>query len=85
MQLYKQKKTKTSQDLPLDKKSILQAIKCIYYKVYYWPRIDEAIINDILLQGHGLIVDNEIEEVRLLWFTGMFLISCLKFHSNQQI
>ena len=65
--------------------SLLQAIKCIYYKVYYWSRIDEAIINDILMQGHGLIVDNEIEEVRLLWFTGMFLISCLHFHSNQQI
>ena len=42
-------------------------------------------MNDILLQDHGLIVDNEIEEVHPLWLTGMFLILCLHFHSNQQI
>ena len=42
-------------------------------------------MNDILLQDHGLIVDNEIEEVHQLWLTGMFLILCLHFHSNQQI
>ena len=53
---------------------MLQAIKRIHYQVYYWSRVDEAIINDILLEDHGLIVDNENEEVRPLWFTGMFLI-----------
>ena len=85
MRLYKQKKTKTSQSLPADEKSMLQAIKSTRYKVYYSSRVDEAIINDILLQDRGLIVDNEIEEVHPLWFTGMLLVSCLHFHSNQQI
>ena len=78
-------KTKTSQSLPPDEKSVFQAIKRIYYEVYYWSRVDEAIINDILLQDHGLIVDNENEEVRPLWFTGMFLVACLHLHSKQQI
>ena len=30
-------------------------------------------------------VDDENEEVRSLWFTGMLSISCFHFHSNQQI
>ena len=33
--LYKQIKTKTSQSLPADEKSMLQAIKCILYYLYY--------------------------------------------------
>ena len=51
VQLYRQMKTKPSQSLPPDEKlyaiKMLQAIKCILYEVYYWPRVDEAIINDI--------------------------------------
>ena len=66
-------KTKTSQSFPPEK-SILQAINRIHYEVYFY-----------LLQDNVQIVDNENEEVRPLWFTGMFLISCLHFHSNQQI
>ena len=31
------------------------------------------------------IVDDENEEVRSLWFTGMLSIPCFHFHSNQQI
>ena len=58
---------------------MLQAVKCIHYEVYYWPRVDEAILSDILLQDNVRIVVNENEEVRPLWFTGMFLISCLHF------
>ena len=58
--------------------SLLQAIKSIYYKVYYWSRIDKAIINDNLSQDYALIVNNGIEEVRRLWFTEMLLISYLK-------
>ena len=58
--------------------SLLQAIKSIYYKVYYWSRIDKAIINDNLSQDYALIVNNGIEEVRQLWFTEMLLISYLK-------
>ena len=61
---------------------MLQGIKCIHYEVYYLSRVDESIINDVLLQNHGLIFDDENEEVRPLWFTGMFLISCLRFQSN---
>ena len=75
---------KTSQSLPPDKKPMLQAIKSIHYEVYYCSTVDEAIVSDILLQDVW-IVDNENEKVRPLWFTGMFLISCFRFHSNQQI
>ena len=56
--LYKQIKTKTSQSLPADEKSMLQAIKCILYYLYYWSRVYEAIINDILLQDDVWIVNN---------------------------
>ena len=73
---------KTSQSLPTDEKSMLEAIKSIYYEVCYSLTIDEAIVSDILLQDN---VDNNNEEVRPLWFTGIFLISCFHFHSNQQI
>ena len=78
-------KTKTSQSLPPDEKPMLQAIKRIHYEIYYWWRVDEAIINNVLLQYNVWIVGNRNEEVRSLWFTGMFLISCFHFHSNQQI
>ena len=64
---------------------MLQTIKLIHYEVYYWSRVAEAIISDILFQDNVWIVNNENEEVRPLWFTGMFLISSLYFHSNQQI
>ena len=64
---------------------MLHAIKRIHHEVYYWSRLDEGIINGLLLQDHGLIVGNQNEEVRPLWFTHMLLISCLHFHSNQQI
>ena len=36
---YKQIKTKTSQSLPPDEKSMLQAIKCNLYYLYYWSRV----------------------------------------------
>ena len=75
---------KTSQSLPPDEKPMLQAIKSIHYEVYYCSTVDEAIVSDILLQDVW-IVYNENEKVRPLWFTGMFLISCFRFHSNQQI
>ena len=78
-------KIKTSQFSPLDENSMLQAIKRIRYEVYYWPRVDEAIISDIVLQDNVWIIDTENEEVHPLCFIGMFLISCLHFHSNQQI
>ena len=48
-------------------------------------KADEAIINDILLQDHGLIVDNENEEVCSLWFTGIVFNFKLHFRSSQQI
>ena len=76
---------KTSQSLPPDEKSMLQAIKSIHYEVYYCSTVDEDIVSDIFLQDNVYIVDNKNEEVRPLWFTGMFLISCFHFHSNQQI
>ena len=76
---------KTSQSLQPDKKLMLQAIKSIQYEVYYFSTADEAIVSDILLQDNVWIVDNENEEVRPLWFTGIFLISCFHFHNNQQI
>ena len=82
LRLNKQMKTKTFQSLPPDKRSMLQAIKRIHYKVYYWAKVDEAIISDILLQVNVWIVDNENEEVSPIWFTGIFLISYLHFHSN---
>ena len=69
-------KTKTSQFSPLDENSMLQTIKRIRY---------EAIISDILLQDNVWIINTENEEVHPLCFIDMFLISCLHFHSNQQI
>ena len=85
VRLYKQMDIKTSQSLPPDKKLMLQAIKSIHYEVYYCSTVDEAIVNDILLQDNVWIVGNKNEEVNPLWFTVMFLISCFHFHSNQQI
>ena len=61
--LCKQTRTKTSQSLPPHKKSMVQATKLIFCEVYYWLRVDETIINGIFLQDHGLIVDNQNEEV----------------------
>ena len=60
-------------------------IKSIHYEVYYYSTADEAIVSDIFLQDNVWIVENKSEEVCPLWFTGMFLISCFHFHSNQQI
>ena len=82
--VYKQMSIKT-QSLPRDKKSMLQAIKSIHYEVYYCSTVDEAIVSDILLQDNVWIFGNKNEEVRPLWFTVMFLISCFHFHSNKQI
>ena len=45
-------RTKTFQFIPPDEKSMLQEIKLIRYEVYYWSRVDEAIISDILLQDN---------------------------------
>ena len=56
--LYKQINTKTSQSLPPDEKSMLQAIKCILCYLYYWSKVYKAIINDILLQDNLWIVNN---------------------------
>ena len=58
---------------------MLQTSKRILYEVYYWSRVDEAIVSDNLLRDNGWIIDNENDEFRPLWFTGMFLISCLHF------
>ena len=55
VRLYKQIKTKTSQSLRPDEKSMLQAIKCILYQVYYWSRVYEAIISDILLEDVWIV------------------------------
>ena len=35
VRLYKQMKTKTSQSLTLEEKSMLEAIKCIHYQVFF--------------------------------------------------
>ena len=64
---------------------MLQVIKSIHYEVYSLFNSREAIVSDILLQDNVWIVDNKNEEVRPLWFTSMFLVSCFYFHSNQQI
>ena len=44
VRLHKQIKTKTSQSLPPDETLMLQTFKRILYEVYYWSRVDEAII-----------------------------------------
>ena len=67
VRLYKQIKTKTSQSLPPEEKSMLRTIKCVYYQVFYSSRVYEIIINDIFLQDDGWIVDKENKEVRPLW------------------
>ena len=85
VRLYKQMNVKTFHSLSPDEKSMLQAIKSIHHDVYYCSTEDETIVSGILLQDNVWIVDNKNEEVRPLWFTGMFLISCFHFQSNQQI
>ena len=87
VRLYRQMNIKTSQSLPPDEKSMLQAIKSIHhYEIYYCLTVDEAIVRDISLQDNVWIVDKKNEEFRPLWFTCMFfLISCFHFYSNQQI
>ena len=55
--------TKSFQFVPPDEKSMLQAIKLIHFEVYYWSRVDEAIINDFLLQDIVWIVNIENEDV----------------------
>ena len=85
VRLYKQMNIKTSQSLPSDEKSMLQTIKSIHYEVYYCSTVDETIVSGILLQDNVWIILNKNEEVRPLWFTGIFLISCFHFLSNQQI
>ena len=63
VRLYKQMYMKTSQTLPPDEKSVLQAIKSNRYEVYYCSTVNEAIVSDILLQDNVWIVDNKNEEV----------------------
>ena len=82
LRLYKQMKLKTSQSLPTNERSMLQAIKRVHYQVYYWPRVNETIISDILLQDNGWIGNNDNEEVLPLRFTDTFLISFLHFQSK---
>ena len=85
IRLYKQINIKTSQSLPSDEKLMLQAIKSIHYEVYYCSTVDEAIVSVLFFQDNVWIVENKNEQVCPLWFSGMFLISCFHFHSNQQI
>lgn len=73
MRLNKQMKTKTSQFLPPQKKSMLQVSKCIHYEVNDSSRADEAIISVLLLQGNGWTVNSKKEEVDPLGFTGTLL------------
>ena len=63
VRLYKQMKSKTSQTLPPDEKSMLQAIKRVHYQVCYSSRVDETILSDTLLQDNGWIIDNENEKL----------------------
>ena len=64
VRLHKQMNIKTSQSLPPDEKSMLQAIKSIHYEVYYCSTVAEAIVSDILLQDNVWIVHNNNEEIR---------------------
>ena len=52
VRFYKQMKIKTFQFVPPDEESMLQTIKLIHYEVYYWSRVAEAIISDILFQDN---------------------------------
>ena len=47
VRLYRQMKTKTSQFLSHGEKSMLQAIKGVFYHVYYPSRVDKTVISDI--------------------------------------
>ena len=69
---------KTSQSLPPDEKSMLQAIKSIHYEVYCCSTVDEAIVSDILLQDNVWIVDNKKEEsIMVHWYIFYFYIAFL--------
>ena len=52
--------------MPPDENSSLQTSKYIYFEIYYWSTVGEAIIRGILLQGNVWIVNNENEEVHPL-------------------
>ena len=83
VRLSKQVKTAASQSLSPKQRSMLQAIKRIHYQVFYWSRIDEAIISDIISQDNGWIVDSENDEARPLWLTSTLSVSFLHFHSGR--
>ena len=88
VRLLKQMKIKTSQPLPSEEKSMLQAIKCVHYQVFCSSRVDKIIISDIILQDNGWIVEKENKEVRPLrtvhWYVFNFCISIVanKFNTT---
>ena len=68
--LYKQRKQKTSTNLPPDPDSLLQALRRVQLKVYVWRRLYEIWINnaDPLLYGWRYCV--VVDMLLPVWFTG---------------
>ena len=62
----------------------MQAIKLIHYEVYYWSRVDETIISDIVLQDNVWLSTMRMKKF-VHYDALVFLISSLHFHKNQQI
>ena len=66
VRIYKQLKTKTSQSIPPDENSMLQAIKRIHYQSYYRLGSDITVIPEIdLSENVWMIVEGNVQPV---WF-----------------
>ena len=68
IRLYKSMKTKSSQALPPDPDSIVQAIKRVHFQTLFWLRFNDRLPEDIDCSENGWA--NDGETVVPIWFTG---------------
>ena len=72
VRLYTKMKTKSSQNMPVDKYSLEQHTLCAHYQSWIWMHVNVKIIPDVDLQEYGWtkMVDEELSEtyVTPLWY-----------------
>ena len=67
MTFYRKMKTKSSQNMPADKYSLLQHILRAHYQTWIWMHVNVKIIAHVDLQENGWakMVDEELSETML--------------------
>ena len=72
VRLYTKMKTKSSQNMPVDKYSLTQHTLCAHYQTWIWMHVNVKIIPDVDLQEYGWtkMVGKELREtyVTPLWY-----------------